>query len=82
MKITLEISDSELQDIRKATGLHKKRAAVRQLIENALMLERRKEMVERYLSGESGVEYEGYEETLAREAEQERETATRWGDGK
>jgi hypothetical protein len=78
MKITLEISDDELRDIRKATGVRKKRAAVRQLIENALMLERRREMTEKFLSGEWGVEYQGYDEYIAAQEAECRATEQRW----
>lgn len=67
MKVTVEISDSDLQDVLELSGESKKGPAIRLLMEQALQLRRRQRIAERFLSGEWGVELQGYEE--ARELE-------------
>ena len=70
MKVTVEISDSDLQDVLELSGESKKGPAIRLLMEQALQLRRRHRIAERFLSGEWGVELAGYEE--ARELERQR----------
>lgn len=70
MKVTVEIADSDLSDVFALTGERKKGPAIRLLMEQALQLRRRQRIVERFLSGEWGVELAGYEE--ARELERQR----------
>ena len=70
MKITVEVSDSELKDILELTGERKKGPAIRQLMEQALQLRRRQRLADRFLSGEWGVALDGFEE--ARQQERQR----------
>jgi hypothetical protein len=70
MKVTVEVSDSDLQDVLELTGERKKGPAIRLLMEQALQLRRRQRIVERFLSGEWGVQLEGYEQ--ATELERQR----------
>lgn len=63
MKVSVEVSDSELREILELTGEHKKGPAIRRLMEQALQLRRRQRLAERFLSGEWGVELAGYEQT-------------------
>lgn len=70
MKVTVEIADSDLSDVLALTGERKKGPAIRLLMEQALQLRRRQRIAERFLSGEWGVELQGYEE--ARELERQR----------
>lgn len=62
MKVTVEVSDSDLQDVLELTGERKKGPAIRLLMEQALQLRRRQRIVERFLSGEWGVQLEGFEQ--------------------
>jgi len=62
MKITVELSDSELREIRQVTGERKKGPAIRKLVAEALQMKRRESMVKKFLSGEWGVELKGFEE--------------------
>ncbi|HJZ92038.1 MAG TPA: hypothetical protein VKE40_14280 [Gemmataceae bacterium] len=62
MKITVEIADSELREIRQITGERKKGPAIRKLVADALQMKRRERFVKKFLSGEWGVELKGYEE--------------------
>ena len=70
MKVSVEVSDSELQEILEITGELKKGPAIRRLMEQALQLRRRQRLAERFLSGEWGVELAGYEQ--AQELERQR----------
>jgi hypothetical protein len=70
MKVSVEVSDSELQEILELTGERKKGPAIRRLMEQALQLRRRQQLAERFLSGEWGVELVGFEQ--ARERERQR----------
>lgn len=70
MKVTVEVADSDLQDVLELTGERKKGPAIRLLMEQALQLRRRQRIAERFLSGAWGVQLEGYEQ--ARELERKR----------
>jgi hypothetical protein len=67
MKVTVEVSDSELRDILELTGERKKGPAIRQLMEQALQLRRRQRLADRFLSGEWGVDLDGFEQVQQRE---------------
>ena len=65
MKITVELSDSELKEVCRVTGERKKGPAIRKLVVDALMMHRRREMTGKFISGQWGVELEGYEAARA-----------------
>ena len=67
MKVSVELSDTEMAEIMDFTGERKKEPAIRRLMEEALQQHRRAQIAQRFLSGEWGVQLERYE------AEQERE---------
>ena len=67
MKVTVELSDSEMSEILDLTGERKKGPAIRRLMEEALQLRRRARIAQKFLNGEWGVELDTYE------ADQERE---------
>ena len=71
MKVTVELSDSEMAEILHLTGERKKGPAIRRLMEEALQQRRRAQIAQRFVSGEWGVELETYEA----EQEQERQRA-------
>ena len=54
MKITIEVSDSEMQEICRITGESKKGPAIRKLVADALMLKRREALAEKFISGAWG----------------------------
>jgi hypothetical protein len=62
MKITVEISESDLREICQVTGERKKGPAIRKLVADALQMKRRERFVQEVLSGKWGVELKGYEE--------------------
>jgi hypothetical protein len=80
MKITVDLPENDLQDICRITGIPKKGPAIRQLLENALMLERRKEISGRFMSGEWGAELSGYEEAKAADQQKTLTQADAWRD--
>ena len=55
MKVTVELSDSEMGEILALTGERKKGPAIRRLMEEALQQRRRAQVAQRFLSGEWGV---------------------------
>ena len=59
MKVTVEISDSELSEVCKLTGEMKKGPAIRKLVVDSLMLKRREAMTQKFIAGELGVELKG-----------------------
>ena len=67
MKVTVELSDSEMVEILDLTGERKKGPAIRRLMEEALQQRRRAQIAQRFLSGEGGVELETHEEDQRRE---------------
>ena len=61
MKISVELSDSDLKEICFFTGENKKGPAIRKMVTDALMLKRREKLAQKFISGEWGVELAGYE---------------------
>jgi hypothetical protein len=67
MKITVELSESDLREICKFTGERKKGPAIRKFVADALQLKRRAQIAQKFISGEWGVELKGFEEGQAAE---------------
>ena len=70
MKVTVELSDSEMGEILAFTGERKKGPAIRRLMEEALQQRRRAQVAQRFLSGEWGVELESFEADQERDRQQ------------
>jgi hypothetical protein len=71
MKITVEISDSEMKEILRVTGQSKKGPAIRKLLSDALALQRRRELAQKFIECEWGAELKGFEAAQAAEREAE-----------
>jgi hypothetical protein len=78
MKITVEISDSEIKEICRVTGESKKGPAIRKLVADALMLKRREELAQKFITGEWGVELKGFETAQATDKMAENQGEERW----
>lgn len=65
MKITVEIEEKDLDDICRMTGEPKKGPAIRKLVTTALMLQRRREISDKFMSGEWSVDLPTYDEMKA-----------------
>ena len=75
MKVTVELSDTEMTEILELTGERKKGPAIRSLMEEALQQHRRAQIAQRFLSGEWGVELESFESDQERERQRNQEFA-------
>jgi hypothetical protein len=75
MKVTVELSDSEMAEVLELTGERKKGPAIRRLMEEALQQRRRAQIAQKFLSGEWGVELETYEGDQERERQRAQEIA-------
>lgn len=78
MKITVELSDSDIEEICRLTGESKKGPAIRKMVAEALMLKRREEIAGKFVTGEWGVSLTGFE---AGRAAERRAAARRQGGG-
>lgn len=78
MKITVEISDSELLEIRKLSGEKKKGPAIRKVLVDSLRMQKRREIAQKFLTGELGVELKDFEEIQRKDREKEQERARKW----
>ncbi|MBA3651383.1 MAG: hypothetical protein H0W66_07900 [Chthoniobacterales bacterium] len=65
MKISVELSDSELRDVIRFTGEKQKGPAIRKLVVDALMLRRRGLTSEKFISGEWKVDFPAFEKLRA-----------------
>ncbi len=65
MKITVDISDSDIREVCLVTGEKKKGPAIRKLVADALMLKRREKLAQKFIDGEWGVELNGFEAAQA-----------------
>ena len=52
MKITVDLPESDLQHICELTGIDKKGPAIRKLLSDSLLLERRARTTRKFLTGE------------------------------
>jgi hypothetical protein len=78
MKITVDLSDSELKDVFRFTGERKKGPAIRKLVVNALMLKRREEIAEKFISGELGVKLTGFDAARAADRKAAKKRSLKW----
>ncbi|MEO8359225.1 MAG: hypothetical protein ABI672_04270 [Vicinamibacteria bacterium] len=78
MKVTVELSESELKEVCRVTGQPKKGPAIRMLVVNTLLLKRREQLAEKFISGEWGVALDGVEAGMAAEAKTEFSRAKKW----
>jgi hypothetical protein len=76
MKVTVELSDTEMTEILELTGERKKGPAIRRLMEEALQQRRRAQIAQRFLSGEWGVDLETYDADQERERQRDQEVAS------
>jgi len=60
MKITVELPECELSEICRITGIPKKGPAIRKLLADTLLLQRRARISEKFLSGEGSAELEEF----------------------
>jgi hypothetical protein len=78
MKITVDISDSDIKEICRVTGEKKKGPAIRKLVAGALMLKRREKLAQKFIDAEWGVELKGFEAAHAADRKAEKHGEERW----
>ena len=78
MKITVELSDSDIKEICRVTGEKKKGPAIRKLVEDALMHKRRERLAQKFIDGEWSAELKGAEESRAADRKDALEKENRW----
>ncbi len=78
MKVTVELSDSDLKDICRITGERKKGPAIRKLVVDALMLKRREEIAGKFISGKWGVTLAGFENARAADRKIAKKSSSKW----
>jgi hypothetical protein len=78
MKITVEIPESELREICRVTGEHKKGPAIRKLVTDALQMKRRERFAQKFISGEWGVDLKGFEASQAADRNADTEGERGW----
>lgn len=71
MKVTVELSDTEMAEVLELTGERKKGPAIRRLMDEALQLRRRAQIAQRFLSGEWGVELTSFEADQQRDRQRD-----------
>lgn len=80
MKITVDLPEKDLLDICRITGIAKKGPAIRRLLDDALLLQRRAEISEKFLSGKWGTGLDGFEEARAADKAASMEISRQWRD--
>jgi hypothetical protein len=78
MKITVEMSDSDLKEICLFTGEKKKGPAIRKMVVDALMLRRRETLAQNFISGKWSAKLDGFEESRKVDREASRKRAQAW----
>ncbi|MBC8106933.1 MAG: hypothetical protein H7Z14_10115 [Anaerolineae bacterium] len=78
MKVTVDLSASELDEIRMYTGESKKGPAIRKMVIDALMLKRRARLSQKFIAGSSGVELTGFEAGRARDRQASKRREGQW----
>ncbi|MCY2966440.1 MAG: hypothetical protein NT069_22880 [Planctomycetota bacterium] len=78
MKITVELSDSEIREICRVTGEKKKGPAIRRLVGDALLRMRRERLAQKFIHAEWGVEFNDMEATDTADRASDQRDAERW----
>lgn len=80
MKITVDLPESDLSEICRATGIAKRGPAIRKLVSEALMLRRRAELAGKFMSGEWSAELAGVAAAKTRDRAESQHLADLWRD--
>jgi hypothetical protein len=80
MKISVEFSASEMDEIRRLTGESKKGPAIRKIVVDALMMKKREEIARRFISGEWSADLKGFEEGRRKDREKAERLESERGD--
>lgn len=78
MKITVELPEEEIEEICELTGIRKKGPAIRRLLSESLMLQKRARISKKFLSGEWSAELEGFESAKEQDRKTARSLSEKW----
>jgi hypothetical protein len=80
MRITVELPDNEVREIIEITGIHEKGLAIRKLVENSLMIARRREIARKFMDGTHSAELSGFEVARKSERKESQTLSELWRD--
>lgn len=80
MKITVELPEEDVREICELTGIAKKGPAIRKLLADSIMLQRRARISEKFLTGEWSVALDGFEAAREEDRQTARTLAEQWRD--
>ena len=80
MKITVDLSETELVEICEITGISKKGPAIRRLLSDSLQARRRAQIAGRFLSGQWSAELHDFEAAKAGDRAQSQTLSEQWRD--
>lgn len=78
MKVTVELSENELDEVCRFTGESKKGPAIRRLVVDALMMKRREEIVGKFITGKWGVKLSGFEKARSSDRKAAKKRDAQW----
>ena len=78
MKVTVELSDAEMKEVRRLTGERKKGPAIRSLVVDALKMKRRGEIAGKFISGQLGAALDGFESARDADRASARKRSNKW----
>jgi hypothetical protein len=80
MKITVDLPEKDLRDICRITGIAKKGPAIRKLLDEALVRQRRAEISGKFISGKWGTDLADIEASKAADKSKSITFAQQWRD--
>ena len=78
MKITVDLPDSEVNEICDFTGEKKKGPAIRKMVTDALMMKRREMLSQKFISGEWGVDLATFEQGKSQDRQAGKKRDQKW----
>ncbi|MSU49730.1 MAG: hypothetical protein EXS37_11710 [Opitutus sp.] len=78
MKVTLNIPDSEMEDVCSFTGETKKGRAILKMVSDALRLKRREKLAQKFINGEWSAGLAGIKSARAADRNSAKQRARTW----
>lgn len=80
MKITVELPENELAEICEITGIAKKGPAIRKLLSDSLLAQRRAKIAQKFVSGEWSAELTDFEASQDADRKKSQLRSEQWRD--
>lgn len=80
MKITVDLPEEDLREICELTGIAKKGPAIRKMLADSVMLQRRARISQKFLTGEWSAALDGFEAAKKEDRQSARTLAEQWRD--